>query len=120
MVEPSATRGFWRLRAQAKVGAVRFEEFDLIVRPKAGLPGAYTIQRGEKTVFAVATAVPGMESDLTPMDPAVLSTRLAGGRSVHFQSAGQEPPKDDAWTWLLVGCCVCMISELAVLKAFRT
>jgi 5-methylcytosine-specific restriction enzyme subunit McrC len=34
VVEPSPIRGFWRLRAQAKVGAVRFEGFDLIERPR--------------------------------------------------------------------------------------
>ena len=41
VVEPSPTRGFWRLRAQAKVGAVRFDGFDLIVRPKAGLQNVF-------------------------------------------------------------------------------
>lgn len=41
VVEPSPTRGLWRLRAQAKVGAVRFDGFDLVVRPKAGLQNVF-------------------------------------------------------------------------------
>jgi 5-methylcytosine-specific restriction enzyme subunit McrC len=48
MVEPSPTRGFWRLRAQAKVGAVRFEGFDLIVRPKAGLQTVFYLMGIER------------------------------------------------------------------------
>lgn len=48
VVEPSPTRGFWRLRAQAKVGAVRFEGFDLIVRPKAGLQTVFYLMGIER------------------------------------------------------------------------
>ena len=48
VVEPTPTRGFWRLRAQAKVGAVRFERFDLIVRPKAGLQNVFYLMGIER------------------------------------------------------------------------
>jgi 5-methylcytosine-specific restriction enzyme subunit McrC len=48
VVEPSPARGFWRLRAQAKVGAVRFEGFDLIVRPKAGLQNIFYLMGIER------------------------------------------------------------------------
>jgi len=48
VVEPAPTRGFWRLRAQAKVGAVRFEGFDLIVRPKAGLQNVFYLMGVER------------------------------------------------------------------------
>jgi 5-methylcytosine-specific restriction enzyme subunit McrC len=48
VVEPSPTRGFWRLRAQAKVGAIRFEGFDLIVRPKAGLQNVFYLMGIER------------------------------------------------------------------------
>lgn len=48
VVEPSPSRGFWRLRAQAKVGAVRFEGFDLIVRPKAGLQTVFYLMGIER------------------------------------------------------------------------
>lgn len=41
VVEPSSARGSWRLRAQAKVGAVRFDSFDLIIRSKAGLENIF-------------------------------------------------------------------------------
>jgi 5-methylcytosine-specific restriction enzyme subunit McrC len=47
-IEPSPARGFWRLRAQAKVGAVRFEGFDLIVRPKAGLQNVFYLMGIER------------------------------------------------------------------------
>jgi len=48
VVEPSPSRGFWRLRAQAKVGAVRFEGFDLIMRPKAGLQNVFYLMGIER------------------------------------------------------------------------
>jgi 5-methylcytosine-specific restriction enzyme subunit McrC len=48
VVEPSPTRGFWRLRAQAKVGAVRFDGFDLIIRPKAGLQNVFYLMGIER------------------------------------------------------------------------
>jgi 5-methylcytosine-specific restriction enzyme subunit McrC len=48
VVEPSPVRGLWRLRAQAKVGAVRFEGFDLIVRPKAGLQNVFYLMGIER------------------------------------------------------------------------
>jgi 5-methylcytosine-specific restriction enzyme subunit McrC len=48
VVEPSPAHGFWRLRAQAKVGAVRFEGFDLIVRPKAGLQNVFYLMGIER------------------------------------------------------------------------
>jgi len=48
VVEPSPARGFWRLRAQAKVGAVRFEGFDLNVRPKAGMQNVFYLMGIER------------------------------------------------------------------------
>jgi 5-methylcytosine-specific restriction enzyme subunit McrC len=48
VVELSPIRGLWKLRAQAKVGAVRFEEFDLIVRPKAGLQNVFYLMGIER------------------------------------------------------------------------
>lgn len=48
VVEPSPARGLWRLRAQAKVGAVRFEGFDLIIRPKAGLQNVFYLMGIER------------------------------------------------------------------------
>jgi 5-methylcytosine-specific restriction enzyme subunit McrC len=48
LVEASAVPGSWRLRAQAKVGAVRFDGFDLIVRPKAGLQNVFHLMGVER------------------------------------------------------------------------
>jgi hypothetical protein len=86
----------------------------------AGAPGVYRVTRGKETLFALATAAPAAESDLEPLDPATLKTRLAAGRTVFYQGAGDAPPKDQAWAWILVGCTVCLIGEFGVLKAFRT
>jgi hypothetical protein len=91
--------------------------------PEAAPPGVYTVKRNNDTVFAAATAIPPVESDLQTMDPSLFSTRLAGGRQVHYQAAAEDNPdrqKDDAWSWILAGCVACMIGELGVLKAFRT
>jgi 5-methylcytosine-specific restriction enzyme subunit McrC len=48
LVEASAVTGSWRLRAQAKVGAVRFDGFDLILRPKAGLQNVFHLMGVER------------------------------------------------------------------------
>jgi hypothetical protein len=84
----------------------------------AGPPGVYSVRRGDQAVFAIATAAPASESDLEPLDPGVLKTRLAAGRSVSFEGANDQPPKDQAWTWILIGCCCCMLAEFGILRAF--
>jgi hypothetical protein len=86
-----------------------------------GGPGIYKVMRGEKTVFAVASAVPGVESDLRTMDPAVMKERMAGGRTVLFETAGQEEEKKDrAWAWAIAACVVCLLGEMLVLKIFSS
>jgi Aerotolerance regulator N-terminal/von Willebrand factor type A domain len=87
---------------------------------EAGPPGIYRVQSAGQTVFAVAAAAPASESDLQTLDPSTLQTKLAAGHAVYFQSAGDQPPRDQIWTWILAGCAVCMILELGVLKAFGT
>ena len=42
----------------------------------AGGPGVYSVQRDAATVFAIAAAAPVQASDLTPLDPELLKTRL--------------------------------------------
>jgi hypothetical protein len=89
--------------------------------PQAPPPGVYRVKRGDATVFAIASAIPAQESDLATLDPALFTTRLAGGRAVHYQaSADSQDQKDDAWAWILVWCSACVLGELVVLKAFRT
>ena len=85
----------------------------------AGPPGVYAVRRAGQTVFAAATACPASESDLEPLDPATLKTRLAAGRTVAFEGANDQPPRDAAWTWILVACAACMLGEVAVLRVFR-
>ena len=85
----------------------------------AGPPGVYAVKRDKQTAFALATAPPAGESDLEALEPATLKTRLAAGRTVAFEGANDEPPRDVAWTWILVGCATCMIGEFAVLRLFR-
>jgi hypothetical protein len=89
--------------------------------PQAPPPGVYQVKRGGAAVFAIASAIPPQESDLATLDPALFGTRLAGGRQVHYHaSADAQERQDDAWAWILVWCTVCVLGELAVLKAFRT
>ncbi len=87
---------------------------------EAGPPGIYQVQSAGQTVFAVATAAPASESDLQTLDPLTLKTKLAAGHEIYFQSADDQPPRDQLWAWILAGCAACMILELGVLKAFRT
>jgi hypothetical protein len=85
-------------------------------------PGVYRVERAGATVSAAAAAVPADESDLRPLDPQVLSERLAGGRPVYFRSATSDDADehDRLWVWLAVGCLACLLSEVVVLKLFRT
>ncbi len=85
-----------------------------------GSAGVYQVKRGDNTVFAIAAAAPATESDLQSIDPATLTTRLAAGRRVAYQTADDLPTKDQAWAWLLVGCTACLICEIGLLKLFRT
>ncbi len=84
-------------------------------------PGVYSLRRAEQTLMAVAVAAPPEESDLRTLDPRVLETRVAGPRTVGFRSATTDAgATEDAWSWIAVVCCVCMLLELAVLRTFRT
>ena len=86
-----------------------------------GSPGVYRVTRGGEVVFAVASAVAAEESDLRPLDAAVLPERLGGGRAVSFHSAaGGDEERDTLWAALAVACVVCALGELLALKAFRT
>lgn len=87
---------------------------------EAGPPGVYEVKRGDATVFALATGVPAVESDLTSIDPALLTGRLAGGRTIHFRSAGgDESAPETAWSWIVAACIGCMLLEVVTLKFFR-
>src|SRR6185503_11712767 len=86
----------------------------------SGPPGIYRISRGEKQLFALASAVPSAESDLRAMDGGIMKDRMAGGRVMHFEMAGMEDQKRDrAWAWAIAACVGCLLAELLVLKLFR-
>ncbi len=87
-----------------------------------GPPGVYQIMRGDDTVFALATAIPAVESDLRTLPADVFRDRLSGGREVRFTAvAGREgEERDRLWTWAAVACVVCLLAEVAALKTFRT
>ncbi len=113
------------------------EEFDLREEKNGltwrwtpvGAPGVYRVKRGDKTVFAVATACPPEESDLRPMAAGALEAQLAPKTSApgHANAVavvglpGQTPRQEAAeiWPWLLVAGLAFMLSELVLLKAFR-
>jgi hypothetical protein len=107
---------------QTNLGAVSDEGSFVLWRwESAGPPGIYSVKRDPATVFALATAAPALESDLEPIDPDLLTARLAGGRTVSYQSATNDPQtKDSAWSWFLVACAGCMLCEFLVLRLFRT
>lgn len=111
---------------QSDLGSVSDDQNAVVWRwPQPSGPGVFTIRRGSATVFAVATAVPAEESDLTTIDPEVLTKRLAGGREVNFRAAGDDeiedaPNRDRTWAWLAAACVGCVIVELGVLRGFKS
>ena len=113
------------------------EEFDLREEKNGltwrwtpvGAPGVYRVKRGDKTVFAAATACPPEESDLRPVTAGALEAQLAPKTAAPGQAhavaivglPGQAPRQEAAeiWPWLLVAALAFMLSELVLLKAFR-
>jgi hypothetical protein len=88
--------------------------------PASGPPGVYEARRHGEPVFMFASEIPPEESDLRPLDPDVLKTKLAGGRNLDFRKAeAGSHAADDAWTWLAVACVGCLLSELVFLRLFR-
>jgi hypothetical protein len=107
---------------QTNLGALTDQSSFVLWRwDAAGPASVYSVKRDANTVFAMATALPALESDLESIDPNLLTTRLAGGRTIAFQSATNETQtKDSAWSWFLVACAACMLGEFFVLRLFRT
>ena len=87
----------------------------------APAPGVYRAQRGNQTVFALASELPEEESDLRPLDAKVLSDRLSGGRRIQIHALGSDDNDQDTWwTWLTVGVAGCILAEWGVLRFFRS
>ena len=107
--------------AAADCGALVEESAGVLWRWSAvGAPGVYVVSR-DAPVYALAAALPAEESDLRGLSSEVLRERLAGGRKVHFQAAsGAEETRDDRWVWLGVGCVLCLLAEIVLLKLFKT
>jgi hypothetical protein len=98
------------------------EREGLLVRTAAaGPPGVTRVVKDDRTVFAVAAAVPEQESDLTPLPPSVFRRRLVGDRSVSYRDANRPDDESDTlWAWLAAACVVCLAVEPILLRAFRT
>jgi hypothetical protein len=89
--------------------------------PAAGAPGSVRIHRGERTVFALATAVPEQESDLTALPASVFQNRLAGDRALSYRDVTQDDEaRDSLWSWLALGCAVGLAVEMVLLRALKT
>jgi Aerotolerance regulator N-terminal len=87
----------------------------------AGAPGATRIKRGDRTVFALATALPEQESDLAALSPSILQDRLAGDRAVSYRDATQvDEAEDSLWAAMVLGCAIVLAVELILLRVLRT
>ena len=105
----------------AALGEVAEDRLGTVFRLRAGSePGIWQVRRDEKTVFAAATVIPAEESDLRPLDAAILTERLSGGREIEYRSAAEaQSATDTAWSWLAAACVTCMLAEIAVLRVSR-
>lgn len=88
----------------------------------AGPPGVYEVRRGADLLAAAVTALPEEESDLSAVSEDVLRDRLSGGRTIEYRGGGQaqQDEQESLWTWLLLGCVLCALGELVILRVFRT
>jgi len=87
----------------------------------AGPPGIYQVKRQQQSVFALATAIPAEESDLVTIESELFKDRLSGGRHVTYRSAmDDDESRDEAWTWLAVGCLVFLFVEVLSLRLFKS
>ena len=87
----------------------------------APAPGVVRIKRRDRTVFALATAVPAAESDLAALPASVFQNRLAGDRALSYRDASQETESSDSlWTWLALGCAIGLVVELVLLRVLKT
>ena len=86
----------------------------------APAPSVLRIKRRDQTVFALATAIPEPESDLAALPAAVFRERLAGDRSLLYRDAAElEVSTDSLWTWLALGCVMCVAVELVLLRTMK-
>lgn len=90
--------------------------------PSLGGPGVHLLKRGKDIAYCVASAAPIDECDLSSIDGAVLTNRLARGRSVTFRSSAElmENPRDDGWTYAIMAAVGCMLLEWMILRAMRS
>jgi hypothetical protein len=87
----------------------------------AGAPGVIRIRRGDRTVFALATALPEQECDLAALSPSVLQNRLAGDRAVSYRDTTRvEDAEDSLGAGLAMGCAIILAVELILLRVLRT
>jgi hypothetical protein len=102
-----AAGAVWNWPAPDQVGVYRIDH--------------YRTTRDRTTVMAVAVSIAAEESPLESLPLSTLKERLAAGRQVHIRAAGAaDPSQDDVWTWLLVACVGCLLSELLLLLSFRS
>jgi Aerotolerance regulator N-terminal/von Willebrand factor type A domain len=87
----------------------------------AGAPGTVRIQRGARTVFALAKVLPDQESDLTALSASILQGRLAGGRELSYRDSTRvDEAEDSLWAWLALACAIGLAVELILLRVQRS
>ena len=126
-----------RLRARSQAAITRpksdreGDAIELIEEPEglvcrslaAGPPGVIRIERGEQTVFALASAIPEQESDLAPLPASVFQNRLAGDRSLSFRDANRQADEAADTPLGLAGRSACAVAwwrELILLRVLKT
>ncbi|MGD0094288.1 MAG: hypothetical protein ABSE73_30640, partial [Planctomycetota bacterium] len=91
----------------------------------AGEPGVYLVQHGGQTVSAFSVQPPTQEeSDLTALDSAVLTGRLAGDRTLNVLGRAESERLADQgrerFDYFFLAALGLLLTELVLLKVFRT
>lgn len=82
--------------------------------------GIYSLDLQNSAAWMIATSAPSIESDLSALDKSTLTERMNGTRMVGYASVqSEDQDSTDLWKWLIVGCLLGLISEIAALRLNR-
>lgn len=88
---------------------------------ESATPGGYLIRQNGNTIHSFAVSIHGAESDLRSISTELIKGRLAGGRELSIRSASRADESiDTLWSTMAAVCAMCMLTEIGVLRLFRT